>query len=180
RSPGPGHERLFGVMFDELSGAALSIAALVGERTAQLAACHAHTGRALPRHRQRREAPALGAWHTGGIGIDVVMAQRPLRRGGTVTMGATHNLVQVAMAVVALTRVVGAGVAVQASRMREHGFDLPPLRETIVARRRGERRSDHRQHPRRGKQQAAHALPPAASFAALWIAARTREYVPHL
>ena len=100
----------------------------------------------LPRHRKRRQVPAMPAGDAGRVQVCSLMTLRAVRRAGglacrsLVAGGAgqtgdatalrpTHHVELVPMPVLALLRIVGCGVAVEAPRMSQYGIDLLPSGE---------------------------------------------------
>src|ERR1700749_3829994 len=80
----------------------------------------------LPAHRERREMPVVPAGDARAVRVALLMTGHAVERGNAVAFAAAHDVREVAVAVVALLRVVRRRVAVDAARVREHRIDLPP------------------------------------------------------
>ena len=74
----------------------------------------------LPTHRQWSEVPLVTAWHTGTVGICFLMTARTIQSSHSFAFWTSNDIGEMTVAIIALLRVVGSGMAVYAASVREN------------------------------------------------------------
>jgi hypothetical protein len=72
----------------------------------------------LPAHRQWSEVPLVTTWYTGTVGISLLMTTRTIQSGHPFAFWTSNDIGEMTVAIIALLRVVGSGMTVDAARMR--------------------------------------------------------------
>ena len=131
------------MMFQQLRPAHIHVPGAIGDCAADLRRRQRLIVAVLPRHRQRRQAPAVPAGDAGSVQVCSLMTLRAVRAacglagrslvaGGASQAGhaaaflPTYHIELVPMSVVALLRIVGCGVAIEAAWIGQYGIDLLP------------------------------------------------------
>src|SRR5215510_11069129 len=105
----------------------VAVALLVEQPLTERFAVHRHAGCALESHRYRRQPPVRGAGNAARRLVVFLMTRGAPGARSTSVIGSAYNAELVDVSVVPLARIVGSRVAVDTSRMREDGFDDPPV-----------------------------------------------------
>src|SRR5262249_45185283 len=122
----PEHQRFLHVMPQEAGTIEIPGLRAISQRRANFSARQDLVIRVLPLHRQRGKMPVIGAWDTGTFRIQPLMTRRTVKARHTFTVRPADHIKKVSMPVIALLRIVGSGVAVDATRMREYGVNTLP------------------------------------------------------
>ena len=123
---GPQDQRLFFVVLQETWSIKITIFLTINNRPADLGARQDLVMHVLPLHRQGCQVPVMPARDSGTVGVGLLMTGNTLKRRNTLAVRPAHHIGEVAMPIVALLRIIGSGVAVDAARMGQHGIDLLP------------------------------------------------------
>src|SRR6185369_12492914 len=112
----------------------------------------------LPLHRERGKVPGWSTRNPRAVGIALLMTTHTVQAGYTESFRTAHDVREMPVTIVALLRIVGCGVTVDAARRDEYGVDLIPRCESggcvYAIRFCGKRNSyrKQRQHENRRKQ----------------------------
>jgi len=82
--------------------------------------------RVLPAHRQRREMPIWSTRYARAVGVNFLMTTDATQRRHTSALSTAYDVCEVAMAIVALLRIVCGGVTVDAAWRNHDGINLLP------------------------------------------------------
>ena len=130
---GPKDQGLFFVVPQETLAIEISIFRTIGDGSADLGTRQDLVVQVLPLHRQGCQVPVMPARDSGTVGVGALMARNALQRRHAHAVRTAHHIGEVAMPIVALLRIIGSGVAVDAAGMGQHGIDLLLGGETLRA-----------------------------------------------
>src|SRR5690242_2886127 len=116
RLPCPFHQfRL--VMLHKSCAIESAVLRAVSDRPAYCRTRQDFVTRVLPSHRQGSQVPAFCAWHTRAIRVGRLMTRRALQRRNAFALRPAHDIELMAMAIIALLRMITGSVAVDAAWM---------------------------------------------------------------
>jgi hypothetical protein len=85
----------------------------------------------LPAHLEWCEVPVVTAGYTRAVGVRLLMTTGAIQTRHAFAFWSTHDVRDVTVSIVALLRIVGGGVTVNAARRRQDGVHLVPRGETL-------------------------------------------------
>jgi hypothetical protein len=111
-------ERFRLMMFQKSGSIHIAILGAIADRFADVGARQDFVIRVLPLHRQRSQMPVLAAGNARAIRVGALMTSSAVQRRHAFAFGASDNVKRMAVPVIALLRILGGGVAIDATGMR--------------------------------------------------------------